>query len=101
MSDKKTPFDREEFKLITKNERQFIKSPKDFLGKYADPNAMSRQYNNRIKYRSINAVNDLLFISEKLPEKRLQKIFTDDQIEQLFKVTLKAWILLVGNTLLL
>lgn len=90
MLDKETPLDREEFKNLTKNERQFIENPETFLKKYTSPDAMARQYNSRIRYRSINAIQDLLLIIEKLHEKQLQKIFTDQYIEDLFTITSKA-----------
>lgn len=90
MTDKESPLNRDEFKIITPNERSFIENPKEFVNRYKNPDAMARQYNNRIKYRSINAILDLLFITENLSDDQNQKIFNDDLIDNLFGITLKA-----------
>lgn len=81
---------RNEFKFLTPNERQFIEKNEDLLKKYKNPEAMARQYNNRIKYRTINAIFDLSFVVKKLPEEQLQKIFSNELFKELFTITEKA-----------
>jgi hypothetical protein len=88
--EKKPPLDREEFKLLSGNERKFIENPTDLLKDYKSPDAMARQYNNRIKYRVINAIIEIAWLCDKLPEDRIEKIFSDDRIEDIFKITEKA-----------
>lgn len=93
MDTKKAPSDRKEFKLITSNEHEYIQDPAKFIRshQYKNPDAIMRQFNARIRYRSINAVRDLLFITENLPTEQLFKIFADDtRIIELFKITEKA-----------
>lgn len=84
---KKPPLDREEFKLLSGNERKFIENPTELLKNYKSPDAMARQYNNQIKYRTTNAIIETAQICEKLPSDRLQKIFSDERLEDLLKIT--------------
>ncbi len=90
MEEKESPLDREEFKLITPNERKFIENPTDFIKEYKSPDAMSRQYNNRIKYRAINAIRELAWLCDKLAENQLNKIFSEEHIRDIFKILDKA-----------
>lgn len=88
--EKKPPLDREEFKLLSVNERRFIENPTDLLKDHKSPDAMARQYNNRIKYRAINAITEVASLCAKLPEDRLKKILTDDRIIDIIKIFEKA-----------
>jgi hypothetical protein len=88
--EKKPPLDREEFKLLSVNEHTFSENPTGFLKNYKSPDAIARQYNNRIKYRTTNAIIETARMCEKLHDDQLEKIFTDDRIEELFKITERA-----------
>jgi hypothetical protein len=85
--EKKPPLDREEFKLLSRNEHKFIENPTGLLKNYKSPDAMARQFNNLIKYRTTNAIIETAWMCEKLHDDQLKKIFTDDRIHELFKIT--------------
>jgi len=90
MDEKEPPLTHEEFKMLTENERLFVMNPTDLLKNYKSCDAMKRQYNYSIKHRTINAIREIAWLCNLLSEDRLKKIFSDDQIEDLFKITEKA-----------
>ncbi len=112
---KKSPLERQQFKLLPPSEKEYLElSQEEIKTRYKNPESTILQYNNRIKYRIINAIKEIAWIFEKLPEPILRKIFTvefkedmtkrspeevsnddetpfsDERIVDVFKITLKA-----------
>jgi hypothetical protein len=90
MNDKESPLTHADFKMLTENECLFVDDPADLLKKYKSSAAMKRQYNYTITHRTINAIKETAWLCDKLHDDQLRKIFSDDCIEDLFKITEKA-----------
>lgn len=87
------PLDRQKFKLLPPSEREYVELSQEELKKrYKNPESTVLQYNNRIKYRVINAITEIAWLCDRLPEDRLKKIFLDELVESLFKTQEKALI---------
>lgn len=85
------PLDRQKFKLLPPSEREYVELSQEELKKrYKNPESTVLQYNNRIKYRVINAITEIAWLCDRLPEDRLKKIFLDELMEPLFKLQEKA-----------
>lgn len=84
----KKPTERQQYKLLPPSEKDFVEFSYDKSKEY-NPNTIL-QYNNRIKYRVTNAITEIAWLCEKLPKEQLKKVFSDEQIEDLLKITEKA-----------
>lgn len=84
----KEPLERQQFKLLPPSERKYVELSFGKSEEY-NPNTVL-QYNNRIKYRAINAIKEIAWLCDNLPKDQLKKIFSDDRIEELFKINKKA-----------
>jgi hypothetical protein len=87
MEKKESLLNREEFKMLTENERKFVEKPDDLLKKYKSSDAMKRQYSHSIKYRTIKALKEIAWLCDKLTEDKLKKIFTPDLIPDVLRIT--------------
>lgn len=83
--------DDQRYKLLSEGERRFIEIPESELGvHYKRPDLAKKQFLLKIRYRTVNAIKEILWLCDKLPENKLKKIFTDNHIEELFKISEKA-----------
>lgn len=83
--------DDQRYKLLSEGERRFIEIPESELGvHYKRPDLAKKQFLLKIRYRTVNAIKEILWLCDKLPENQLKKIFTDNHIEELFKISEKA-----------
>ena len=83
--------DDQRYKLLSEGERRFIEIPESELGvHYKRPDLAKKQFLLKIRYRTVNAIKEIVWLCDKLPENQLKKIFTDNHIEELFKISEKA-----------
>lgn len=83
--------DDQRYKLLSEGERRFLEIPESELEvHYKRPDLAKKQFLLKIKYRAINAIKEIVWLCDKLHENQLKKIFTDDRIEELFKISEKA-----------
>jgi hypothetical protein len=83
--------DDQRYKLLSEGERKFLEIPESELDiHYKRPDLAKKQFLLKIKWRAKNAIKEIYWLCDKLPDDRLKKIFSDDRIEDLFKITEKA-----------
>ncbi len=81
-----TPQERQQFKLLTPREQEYASSRNE---KVYNQNTVW-QYDSRIRYRVVNAIEEIACLCDTLPEKQLRKIFSNARVMDLLKITEKS-----------
>lgn len=90
MEETKTEADQR-YKLLSEGERRFLELPESELeAHYKRPDLAKKQFLLKIKYRATNAIKEIAWLCDKLPQDQLKKIVSDDRIMDLFKITEKT-----------
>ncbi len=83
-----SPAEKQQFKLLPPSEREYVELSSEKSKEYNKNTIL--QYNNRIRYRAVNAIKETAWLCDKLPEDQLMKIFTDELLDDIYKISEKA-----------
>lgn len=81
----------QQYMLLSGGEREYVEMTEEQINeKYKRPDLARRQFSIRIKHRAINAIAEIAWLCDKLPEDELKKIFSNESVESTFKIQEKA-----------
>ncbi len=89
----------EKYKLLSPGERKYIlMTDEEVKTTYKRADLTKAQYDSRIRRRVFGAIADMKLISETYPERKLERIFTLDQINDIIEILQKASIVAKSAT---